>query len=161
MSQPAAWPPLINQVLGRGCVAVDRVGLGTKIPAGGGQSMEPCIPPGPRDRHEERPAPARRLRPHAHAPATASRGIRASTHPRPGGDPYGTRACVRSAVAWLTSLFLNANATQPCTTTHACVWGARARSLRCELACLPGPGANARGAVQGIDATTAGHNSNL
>lgn len=34
------------------------------------------------------------------------------------------------------------------TTTHACVWGARARSLRCELACLPGPAANARGAVQ-------------
>jgi hypothetical protein len=115
---------------------VDRVGLGTKIPAGGGQSMEPCIPPGPRDRHEERPAPARRLRPHAHAPATASRGIRASTHPRPGGDPYGTRACVRSPVAWLTSLcFFNANATQPCYYHARMCMGSESEVVKM-LACL-------------------------
>lgn len=39
----------------------------------GGQSMETCIPPVPRDRHAEPPAPARRLRPHARLPAKPRR----------------------------------------------------------------------------------------
>jgi len=64
-------------------VAVDHVGLGTKIP--GARAWKRVFRLSHVTRHEELPAPARRLRPHARAAAAAvaSQPRDPSTHPDP------------------------------------------------------------------------------
>jgi len=135
-------------------VAVDHIGLGTKIP--GARAWKRVFRLSHVTRHEELLAPARRLRPHARATASqpASRGIRARTRthgPGPaGGDPYGKgtmRAIGAAPVADLAVLLMQLQCNHG---SIACMHGPGSEVVKMRACFVGGATANARGA--GIDA---------
>jgi hypothetical protein len=72
---------------------------------------------------------------HMRLPLPAAGSERART-PDPAAIHMGpVRACDRRWLGWPPCVSLMRMQRNHATTTHACVWGARARSLRCLLAC--------------------------